>query len=237
VSTRTRPSTEKAPDRRRGVLSALTEHWLPFLTAVLGLATALAGFYASRTTTELNRSQDNLASRDAQVQQLSDANRRLSDTNQRLEAENTRLRQQLPGAGSAADPGSSETPTSAPVGVFRQTGESPVVVGERFGIDLDSQAPNWGVSPTAPSDLRVSPAVQSVSGKKLAVVKDPPTLQDCEAQTVLRTFLTLGQTVVGQRLCVQTTEGRWASVRIVAIDASARTMSFRIVVWKLSTDP
>lgn len=73
--------------------------------------------------------------------------------------------------------------------------------------------------------------------EKLAIVKDSPTLQDCEAQTVLQTFLTSGQTVVGQKPCVQTSDGRWAYVQLTAIDRSARTMSFKIVVWKLPTDP
>lgn len=231
MSTRTNPTTQQAPDHRRGVLSALTEHWLPFLTAILGLATALAGFYATRTTTELNRS-------DAQVQQLSDANRRLTDTNQRLEADNSRLRQQLQEATTPTTSGTTPTSTPPSAEIFRQTGASPVVVRERFGIDLDTQTSNWGVSGTAPSDLYVS-ITRSVSGKKLAIVKEPPTQQVCEAQTVLQTYLTPAQTVVGRRLCVQTSEGRWAYVQIAAIDTSAepRTMSFKIVVWKLPTDP
>ena len=214
-------------------MAAITEHWLPFLTAFLVLATAVVGLYAQRATSERNKLEDDSASLEAQVRQLSESNSKLSAANTEMEAENAKLRQQL----EATTPTTSGETASGSAGIFRQTGASPVVVREHFGIDLDSQASNWGVSPTAPSDLNVSVAAQSVGGKKLAIVRDPPTLQDCEAQTVLQTSLTHGQTVVGQKLCVQTSDGRWAYVQITAIDRPARTMSFRIVVWKLPTDP
>lgn len=233
MSTTRASSGEEASGRHRGVMAAITEHWLPFLTAVLVLATAVVGLYAQRTTSERNRLQNDSASLEAQIRQLSGSNSKLSAANKEMEAENAELRQQL----EATSPTTSGGTASRSAEIFRQTGASPVVVRERFGIDLDSQASNWGVSPTAPSDLHVSIAAQSVGGKKLAIVKDSPTLQDCEAQTVLQTFLTPGQTVVGQKLCVQTSDGRWAYVQIAAIDRSAHTMSFRIVVWKLPTDP
>jgi hypothetical protein len=226
-------SDEETSGRRRGVMAAITEHWLPFLTAVLVLATAVVGLYAQRTTSERNRLQDDSASLEAQVRQLSDSNGKLLAANEELEAVNAKLRQQL----DATTPTTSGGTASRSTEIFRQTGASPVVVRGLFGIDLDSQASNWGISPTAPSDLHVSPTLQSVGGKKLAIVKDSPTLQDCEAQTVLQTSLTAGQTVVGQELCVQTSDGRWAHVQITAIDRSAHTMSFKIVVWKLPTDP
>jgi hypothetical protein len=135
--------------------------------------------------------------------------------------------------------GTEATTTSSTrrAGVFRQTGADPVVVPEQFGIDLDTQESNWGISPYAPPDVYVAPGVDSVRGNILAIVRARPTLEDCEAQTVLQRFLTRAQTVVGQQICVKSSDGRWAHVRIAAIDRSARTMSFKIVVWKLPTDP
>jgi hypothetical protein len=129
------------------------------------------------------------------------------------------------------------TSATGSAGVFRQTGADPVVVPERFGIDLDAQESNWGISPFAYGDVYVAPGVDSVRGNRLAIVDARPTLEDCEAQTVLQRYLTKAQTVVGQQMCVQSSGGRWAHVRIVAIDRSARTMTFKIVVWKLHTDP
>ena len=227
MSTTRTPSSEKESDRPRGVMTTITERWLPFLTAGLVLATAVVGLYAARATSERDKAQDNSASLEEQVRELSDSNRELSAANKELEAENAELRRRL---------GEQEQPPP-PSGILRETGEVPVVVPAHFGIDLDSQESNWGISPTAPSDISVSPEADTVSGKTLALVNDPPTLQDCEAQTVLKRFLTNAQTVIGQKMCVRTTEGRWAYVQIAAMDRSAETMSFKIVVWKLPTDP
>lgn len=220
-------------------MAAITERWLPFLTALFVLATAVLGLYAQRTTTERNRLEDSSTSLEAQVRQLSDANGKLSDSNGELTAENTNLRQQLeatttPSAETTSPDPSSGT-TSETARVFRETG-SPVVVPARSGIDLDSQAANWDVD-SGGADIHVSSEGDYVYGKTLAIVKAPPTPQVCDAQTVLRSFLTQGQTVVGQKLCLRTSEDRWAYVQIAAIDSSARTMSFRITVWKLPTDP
>jgi cell division protein FtsB len=133
VSTMRASSGEEKSGRRRGFMAAITEHWLPFLTAVLVLATAVVGLYAQRATSERNRFQDDSASLEAQVRQL-------SATNSELEAENAKLRQQLE---DATNPTADTSPEVA--GVLRQTGASPLVVPGRDGVDLDSQASNWGV--------------------------------------------------------------------------------------------
>ena len=231
MDTRTR-SSERSYERR-GVLRALTEHWLPFLTAVLALATAVVGLYAARTTSERNELQDNSASLEAQNRGLSDTVRKQEATIAELRAENDRLRQELEGAAGSGDSG----PSSEPVGVFRQTGAVPVVVGRC--IDLDSQEPNWGVDSGGHKDLCVSFGANGAArvNARVAVVDGPPTVDDCGKLTVLRSSTTTAETVVGQHLCVSSSDKRWAHVRIAAIDRSASTMSFDIVVWKLASDP
>jgi hypothetical protein len=214
-------------------MTAITEHWLPFLTAILVLATAVVGLYAQRATSERNRLQDDSASLEAQVEQLSETNRRLSASNEDLKAENAKLQKQREGTASATTPSTSgETART-----FRQTGSTPLVVPGQSGVDLDTQASNWGVDSSVGEDLSVGPGAYTISGKTLAIVKASPTLEACQRQTVLQTSLPSAQTVVGQKVCVRTSEDRWAYVKIAAIDRSARTMSFNIVVWKLPTDP
>jgi hypothetical protein len=228
---RTRSSDKSS--ERRGVLAAITQHWLPFLTAVVGLATAVVGLYAAqRAIGQRNDAQDNSASLQAQVQELSDTVGKQVTTISQLRAENDKLRGQSSGATDTGDPGSSE-----PVEVFRRTGAAPVVVGSC--IDLDSQEPDWGVDSGGHKDLCVSfGALGSarVAAGRAAVVDGPPKLGECESQTVLRS-LTTAETVVGQNLCVQSSDKRWAHARIAAIDRSASTMAFDIVVWKLASDP
>jgi len=231
VDTRTR-SSEKSSERR-GVLAALTERWLPFLTAVFVLATAVVGLYAARTTSERNELQDNSASLEAQNRGLSDTVRKQEATISSLEAENDRLERQLQ---EARNPGGS-TPSPEPVGVFNQTGEVPVVVGSC--IDLDSQDPNWGVDSGGHKDLCVSFGANGSArvNARAAVVDGPPTVGDCEKLTVPLSSTTTAETVVRQNLGVRSSDDRWAHVRIAAIDRSASTMSFDIVVWKLDSDP
>jgi hypothetical protein len=233
VDTIRTPSSEKS-SKRRGFLSAITQHWLPFLSAVVGLATAIVGLYAAqRAISQRNELQDSSASLEAQVQGLSDTVHKQAATITELRAENDRLRQELEGAAGSGDSGSS----SEPVGVFRQTGAVPVVVGSC--IDLDSQEPDWGVDSGGHKDLCVAFGANGsarVAGR-VAVVDGPPTVEDCGKLTVLRRSTTTAETVVGQQLCVSSSDKRWAHVRIAAIDRSASTMSFGIVVWKLASDP
>jgi hypothetical protein len=122
--------------------------------------------------------------------------------------------------------------------VFRETDGAPVVVASC--IDLDRQEPDWGVGSRSHKDLCASfgsNGAARINATTLAVVDDPPTLADCERQTVLRPSTTTAETVPRQHLCVRSSDKRWAHVQIAAIDRSASTMSFDVVVWKLDSDP
>jgi hypothetical protein len=126
------------------------------------------------------------------------------------------------------------TTTTGPVRVLRQTGGAPVVLGSC--LDLDSPDPDWGVGSRSHKDVCVSTWADGVNAR-LAVVRGTPTPAVCQAQTDIRRSTTEAQTVVGQHLCVRSSEGRWAHLRIAGIDTSAYTISFDIVVWKLAEDP
>jgi hypothetical protein len=219
VDTRTR-SGEKSSERR-GILAAITQHWVPFLTALVGLATAVVSLYAAqRAISQRNEIQDSSASLEAQVQEL--------------KAENDKQKKQLD---EATDPGDSTS--SLGPGVFRQTGKVPVVMRVFSCIDLDSQEPNWGVDSGGKKDFCVSFGADgsaTVNGR-MAVVERPPTIDDCEKLTVPLSSTTTAETVVGQHLCIRSSDKRWARGRIAAIDRAASTMSFDIVVWKLDSDP
>jgi hypothetical protein len=133
---------------------------------------------------------------------------------------------------------STTTSTTLAGEVFRETGGAPVVVASC--IDLDSQEPDWGAGSRSHKDLCASFGANGAArilATRLAVVDDPPKRADCEQQAALRPSTTTAETVPGQHLCVRSSDKRWAHVRIAAIDRSAGTMSFDIVVWKLDSDP
>jgi hypothetical protein len=155
--------------------------------------------------------------------------------------------QQLPTSTTSGPSTSSTTTTTTPSTttsttlegeVFRETDGAPVVVASC--IDLDSQEPDWGAGSRSHKDLCASfgaSGAARILATRLAVVDNPPRLADCEKQTVRRPSTTTAETVPRQHLCVRSSDKRWAHVQIAAIDRSASTMSFHIVVWKLPSDP
>ena len=159
----------------------------------------------------------------------------------------TTTSQQIPTSTTSGPSTSGTTETTAPPPttsttlegeVFRETDGAPVAVASC--IDLDSQEPDWGVGSRSHKDLCASFGANGAArilATRLAVVGDPPKRADCETQTVLRPSTTTAETVLRQHLCVRSSDKRWAHVRIAAIDRSAGTMSFDIVVWKLDSDP
>lgn len=239
----------EAEKERHGFLSALTKHWLPFFTALCVLATAVLGIYAKQAANERDELEESATGLEGQVTDLSDSNEELQQANEELqqanddlEAENEQLREDNTSDTTDGDDSTSPPTTSGPQAgstpeVLRETGGTPVVVPVYDGIDLDSLEPNWGIESSG-RDLYVGGSARTVSvSDTLEIVPAPPTPDVCEAQTVRDDELTEAETVVGQQLCVRTGEGRWAYVRIAAIDTEARTMSFDITVWKLPSDP
>ena len=242
------PGGEDATRPRHRALEAITKYWLPFFTGLLALATAAVGLYAKQATDERDELADSSSSLEAQVAQLSDRKDELEASNEQLQADNDALREQVESAQSSqssrgSDDEDSSTPTTSPTApseppaVFRATSGTPVVVAEYSGIDLDSQDSNWGIESDS-RDLYVSGGADHLNvSDTLAIVDAPPTVAQCEAQTVRDEHLDRSQTVVGQQLCVRSGEGRWAYVRIASIDTEAKTISFEITVWKLPSDP
>jgi cell division protein FtsB len=235
------------PEKRHRILDALTKAWLPFLTALLALVTGTVTLYAKTASDERDDAQASATSLEGQVADLSDRNDQLTEANQDLEDENERLSRRTTATTGPRDdprdePQGTTTPTTSGTSsstpeVLRDTAGTPVEVPADDAIDLDSQEANWGIEGSG-QDLRVGYYASSVSATDiLEIVEAPPTPDVCDAQTVRSSYLDDSQTVVGQQLCVRTDEGRWAYVRIAAIDTDASTISFDVVVWKLPSDP
>jgi cell division protein FtsB len=225
---------EEAERRKKGPLGVLTEHWLPFVTALLTLIAAGLGVWAAQLSGERS---DLRVTVENQEESLGD----LETTNSSLVEENARLSEQLERAEATTTTTSLPDPNEEPEAVQEvlRTSAGPVVVPEGDGIDLDSPEDNWGVTGGS-HDFGVSSGADSLTGSwdgLIAVVPGPPDVRTCEAQTVTEQVLPVAQTVVGQHLCVQSNEGRWAYVHIAGIDTENDTISFDITVWKLTTDP
>jgi cell division protein FtsB len=227
------PEEEAERPKKTGPLGGLTEHWLPFVTALLTLVAAGLGVWAAQLSGERSDLRVTVENQEASLGDL-------ETTNSSLVAENARLSEQLERA-QATTTTSLPDPNEEPEAVQEvlRTSATPVVVPEGDGIDLDSPEDNWGVTGGS-HDFGVSSGADSLTGSwdgLIAVVPGPPDVRTCEAQTVTAQILPVTQTVVGQHLCVRSNEGRWAYVHIAAIDNENDTMSFDITVWKLATDP
>ena len=226
--------TQAEEKRGDGFLAAVTKSWLPFLTAILVLATAALGLYTKQVADQRDEAQagsDELAAeKDELEQQIAE----LEEQKATLQADLEEA-QQTPVTTPTASGGTTATTLDRTPEVLRQTGGTPVTIAWGNGIDLDTDAANWGVD-AGTYDVFVQ-STPSLSGAEYVLVSEPPTPASCAASTLPVNGLTSAETVVGQQFCVHTNEERWAYVRIAAIDTESRTMSFDVTVWKLPTDP
>jgi hypothetical protein len=231
----TTPPTPPEEEKGDGFLAAVTKSWLPFLTAILVLATAALGLYSKQVADQRDEAQAGSDELEAQTQELEQQIADLEEQKASLEADLAEA-EQTAITTPATRPGGSTTTTLDPTPeVLRQTGGTPVTIRNATGIDLDTGADNWGVNEGG-TDVYVSGG-PSISGAEFALVTEPPTPATCAASTLPVSSINAAQTVVGQQFCVHTDEERWAYVRIAAIDSEARTISFDVTVWKLPTDP
>jgi regulator of replication initiation timing len=232
---------EEAERRKKRRLGGLTDHWLPFVTALLTLIAAALGLWAAHLSGERNDLRVVVESQEESLGDLESTNSSLAEENSSLQEENAQLSEQLEQAQSTTTTTFTEGDEPPPPvqEVRRETAGTPLVIPEYDGFDLDSQESNWGVT-SGSKDLYVNGGARSLNSSSdvlVAVMPGPPSVAECVAQTVVDSGLEAPQTVEGQHLCVRSNEGRWAYVRIADIDPENRRISFDVTVWKISTDP
>jgi hypothetical protein len=215
-----------------GFLASVTKHWLPFFTAILVLATAALGLYTKQIADERDEAQAGSSELEADKAALELEIEALEQQKAALEAD---LEEAQATPVTTLRDGTTATTLDPTPEILRQTGGTPVTIGFGHGIDLDTDADNWGIDDGG-TDI-YSDGGPSISGSQFSLVGAPPTPVSCAASTLPITHITAAQTVVGQQFCVHTDEGRWAYVRIAAIDPEARTIAFDVTVWKLPSDP
>jgi hypothetical protein len=229
------PLPPQAEEKRGdGFLAAVTKSWLPFLTAILVLATAALGLYTKQVADQRDEAQAGSDELEAEKDELEQQIATLEEQRATLEADLAEA-QQTSVTSPTASGGTTETTLDPTPEVLRQSGGTPVTIAWGSGIDLDTDAANWGVDAQS-HDVFVQSS-PSISGAEYVLVSEPPIPATCAASTLPVTHLTSAETVVGQQFCVHTNQERWAYVRITAIDTEARTISFDVTVWKLPTDP
>lgn len=218
-----------------GFLASVTKHWLPFFTAILVLATAALGLYTKQVADERDEAQAGSSELEADKAALEHEIEALEQQKAALEADLEEAQATPVTTPTTRRDGTTATTLDPTPEILRQTGGTPVTIGFGHGIDLDTDADNWGVDESG-RDLYVngSPAI---SGQEFVLVTEPPTPRVCAGSTLPVGGIAAAQTVVGQQFCVRTGEDRWAYVRIAAIDPEARTIAFDVTVWKLASDP
>jgi hypothetical protein len=208
---------ESEPTSKRTGSRTGHELWIAIITAGATIAAAAIGTVVAVDvgTVEVRMVGDGLDSAELQA------------TVDRLEAENAELRsaqEELPAQDAPGD-----SPSGAPedAEAVRSTAE-PISLGEAACLDLDSDAANWDVGERG--DICVD-YVSAFIGTDLTVLKDKPSLADCEAQTYLRDDVGPVSGIVGEYVCAWTDGGRLASIEIVDSEPSASTL-LDITVWE-----
>lgn len=131
---------------------------------------------------------------------------------------------------------------------LRHTGTLTLNMG--YAADLDSTNPNWnialqGTSDAEGSDLTVATNTGDDSGGEvsdqynasLAITDGPPTYATCEAITDYGAILTTGNTHTGTRICVRTTEARFALLKVKELrtnQGGITGITFDVTVWDSS---
>ncbi|GAA1369268.1 hypothetical protein [Catellatospora chokoriensis] len=106
-----------------------------------------------------------------------------------------------------------------------------------YSMDLDSDAPNWGVVRNAVDgwDIRgaVGVGVYGIASyRDLTYVSGEPTHETCVAATALQRGIEQEKTRAGTAFCVKTGEGRWAWVKITGVNKGSGEVTLDLHVWE-----
>ncbi|MCP2281113.1 hypothetical protein APR04_000002 [Promicromonospora umidemergens] len=179
---------------------------------------------------ELAALRDQNSSLDRELDDLDEQNQELREENERLrsEADDGAAPQEPDGDGDAPEKAAGDPPGAVVLDIRRQT-DSPVQVMLHSCLDLDSTSADWGAASVF-QDLCYGDA--GVEGVRLTVMSSTPSRADCEALTTWQQTISHDAVVEGMHLCVQTNQRRTAYARLAALDRSAETVAFDIVVWE-----
>lgn len=181
---------------------------------------------------ELAALRDQNSGLDRELDDLDEQNQELREENERLrsQADDGAAPQEPDGDGDApeSEEAAGDPPEAVVLDTWRQT-DSPVQVMLHTCLDLDSTSADWGAASVF-QDLCYGDA--GVEGVRLTVMSSAPSRADCEASTTWQQTISHDSVVEGMHLCVQTNQRRTAYVRLAALDRSAETVAFDIVVWE-----
>jgi cell division protein FtsB len=254
------PAAPKAKRRRSsrsrkpGLAGFVADKAIPLLIAVLGLVAALATTYGAMVTSRANDAEATSTRLKRQVADLNDTNDSLTTDNSDLEAQVADLSDQLdelerqltsPDATATSvegGVGGGEETSTGPSGtgdhtatILRQTGDAPVTFSAGYSIDLDSPAPDWGVSAGSAGDVdfSLSGTTPRLGTPEMSVVGHVPTKAECDDATVLQPNFPQDLARVGTQFCTHTYGGpHTAYVHIADINTDNGTITLDIIVWR-----
>lgn len=225
--------SQRPDDRRRSV-----DVRVALISAVATvLAALIAGVLAVNTGTVEVSLADSGASPDdlrATITSIQQENEVLRSANEELESELESAREQ--GGGSASgDAPPSTSPEPSGGAVVREGNSLPLAAW--YGIDLDTNAPDWGVVETGEDtgDIDVyiddEPGLFASNGAEVALMPEPPSFGDCRQTTGLSTSITYEQTAAGAHVCVRTSQGAYAYVGILEVTTDVPSVALDVTVW------
>lgn len=234
------PKAPEAPDesrepesRRRGtdIKVALIGAAATVLAALIAGALAVNSGTVEINVPESGASRDDLRTTITSLAQEIDELRR---ANEDLQADLDQARDSGGSTGSGSPPRTSPAPAE-PSGDVVNDGTNVPLTPYQF-IDLDTDAPDWGVTdedPTGDTDIGIdsSPSLYTANDAEVAVMPELPSFDDCRRATALTTGLTSDQTSPDTHLCVRTSDGAYAYVGIVQVVNHPASVTIDITVW------
>lgn len=223
------PSNASGRQVEAGRTLGMLEKALSALTAVLVLVAAVLGILVKQSSDETGTLTDDVAS-------LRNTNASLERQLADAQKENKALSRELVDLRSKIDATPSAVPSKAPdPEVFRSTGDSPVTVSNGYAIDIDTQMADWGIRYDYAAGYELyyrNGSLGSGGGVHYAIMPTDPSRETCATTTLWQgNSLDDAATRQGIRLCVRTSENRFAFVKIVGVGAQRSSIMVSIVVW------
>ncbi|MET0135001.1 MAG: hypothetical protein ABW215_15585 [Kibdelosporangium sp.] len=132
----------------------------------------------------------------------------------------------------ASPPKPIETPAETPA----ERRKGPLIVANGHSVDFDSTEYYWDSRPENPPTADVfnnGTAGRVTTTGDVAKTSRTATWEDCQKSTNRQQTLLPGDFRQGDSFCWKTSEGRWARVRFVAINARTHDMTVDVLVWDL----
>jgi hypothetical protein len=124
-------------------------------------------------------------------------------------------------------------PTPTPNPVRRSTDDKALTLSAGYSTDLDSMPPGWGVKSEENEykDIEVHQSDLVSENGDMAIVSGAPKYETCQDATAYQVEVEWRYVRPGLKVCVRTSENRYAFVTVEKFNVDSQQIQLDVVVW------